>query len=230
MSHLGKFGISVVLGCLAAGLNWAWLAAEKSPPMFVAVRVDVRSGDKLTEDMLMAVPVPGAIAKLRLSLIPYNNRALVYGMPADRDYTAGDMLFQRDIHQPMEPPTWDVIGPFQIISVGSRFKQQDGESQDYSGTNDNVTIAVDRNFGDRTSRLLEALGAKILDRGARQGDHALKIVAVQVVPRGAVDAASEIPAEDVVYQTVSLGGIPNVPRVLLEGEMIRFVAPKRVEY
>ncbi len=229
MSHLGKFGISLVLGCLAAALNWAWLSAEKSPPMFLATSVNVRAGEPLASEQLMAVPVPGDMARLRVSLIPYAKRALVLGMPATRDYVAGDMVFQRDVQKPIEAPSWDVLGPFQIISVGSRFKEQDGENQEYSSAGENVTIAVDKNFGEKTSRLLEALGAKILQRRPTNASE-LKIIAVQVVPNSRSETSSGIPSDDVVYQTVSLNGIPNVPRVLLEGEMIRFVVPKRVEY
>jgi hypothetical protein len=48
---------------------------------------------------------------------------------------------------------------------------------------------------------------------------------VQVVPKNELKASDKPSDKNVVYQTVALDGIENVPRVLLEGDVVRFVVP-----
>src|SRR5262245_23149528 len=121
MSHMGKLSIAVVIALIAAGLNAMWLSAEKRPPTFVALNVDLPEGKEITDDMLRSVPVPGDPNKLRESLIPYSSRAILFGMKAPRDYIAGDLVLQRDVQAPRELSKFEVLGPFQLISVGERF-------------------------------------------------------------------------------------------------------------
>lgn len=224
MSHVSKLSFAIVLALIAAGLNAMWLSAAKRPPSFVAVSVDVPEGQQFTDEMLTSVPVPGDSDKLRQSLIPYESRAILYGMKAPRSYIAGDVVFERDVQAPLELAKFEVLGPFQLISVGERFKTPDAEQQDAQASEggNNVTIAVDANFDERTRRLLE-----IIDPSRRSGatDKASRIVAVQVIPKNEQTAADKPASKNIVYQTVSLDGIENVPRVLLEGDVIRFVVP-----
>lgn len=224
MSHLAKLSIAVVLALFAAGLNAMWLSAEKRPPMFVAAKDDFSAGQEITDAMLAPVPVPGDVEKLRASLIPYANKAILLGMRTSRNYTRGDMFFQRDIQAPLELTQFEVLGPFKLISVGERFKQGDSqaESQISSGTGDNVTIAVSANFDERTRRLLQIIDP---NRKSTSDSKPTRIVAVQVIPREQQTPEGAAGDKDVVYQTVSLQGIENVPRVLLAGDVIRFVVP-----
>jgi len=224
MSHLSKLSIAVVLALLAAGLNAMWLSAEKRPPTFVAAKADITAGQEIADDMLAPVPVPGDVDRLRASLIPYANRAILLGLRTSRNYTRGDIFFQRDIQAPLQLTQFEVLGPFKLISVGERFKQGDSqaESQISSGTGDNVTIAVSANFDERTRRLLQIIDP---NRKSTNDNKPTKIVAVQVIPREQQTPEGAASDKDVVYQTVSLQGIENVPRVLLAGDVIRFVVP-----
>jgi hypothetical protein len=223
MSHVAKLSLAVGLAFVAAALNAMWLSAEKRPPTFVAAKTDLRAGQEITEAVLTPVPVPGDPDELRASLIPYANRAILLGLKASRTYIRGDMFFQRDIQLPLELAQFEVVGPFRLISVGERFTQTGGQSDEsrVDPGGNNVTIAVDANFDEKTRRLLE-----IIDPNRRASrEQAARIVAVQVIPK---EQQSSVPAangKNVVYQTVSLQGIENVPRVLLEGEVIRFVVP-----
>ena len=172
MSHVAKLSIAVVLALLAAGLNAMWLSAAKRPPTFAAVSINLPAGQKITDEVLTSVPVPGDADKLRESLIPYASRAILFGVPASRNYTAGDVVFQRDLQAPLELSKFEVLGPFKLISVGERFKtataEQDAEASE--GGN-NVTIAVSANFDERTRRLLE-----IIDP-SRRGDSTKQVAA-----------------------------------------------------
>ncbi len=97
---LAKLSIAVLLALFAAGLNAMWLSAAKRPPTFIALSVDLPQGQQISDAVLTSVPVPGKADKLRESLIPYGSRAILFGLKASRDYTAGDMVFQRDIQAP----------------------------------------------------------------------------------------------------------------------------------
>jgi hypothetical protein len=221
MSHVGKLSIAVGLALLAAALNAMWLSAEKRPATFVALAVDVKQGQPLSDDLLTSVPVPGDSDELRKSLVPYSGRAILYGVPAARNYVQGDVVFQRDLQAPLQTQKFEVLGPFRLISVGERFKNADEMAGGAEGGN-NVTIAVSSNFDERTRRLLEIIDP---NRTAVSGKADSRIVAVQVIPKNEQTPDAKPDDKNVVYQTVSLDGIENVPRVLLEGDVVRFVVP-----
>jgi hypothetical protein len=241
MNSIVQLSIAILLAVVAAGINWIYLTAQTSPPAYVAVKADVKQGREIEDDLLMSVPVPGDAERLKQALIPYKNRSILLGTKAARDFQRGDMIFARDIVAPLDQWQWDVIGPFELISVGERFKQGSGRPEESTNSirGNTVTIAVDAGFDRQTSRLLEAIAAE----GAfSREDGSPEIVAVQVVPAAgsrlanrrslqqplsAAGASILPPRDDVVYQTVSLEGIPNVPLVLLEGDLIRFVVPQR---
>jgi len=224
MSHVGKLSLAVVLALVAAALNAMWLSAERSPPTFVAAGADVPAGQEITDDMLVAVPVPGDIEKLRASLIPYANRAILLGLKTSRNYTGGDMLFYRDIQAPLQLTQYEVLGPFRLISVGEQFTktQPDGIEGEVGSGGDNVTIAVSSKFDERTRRLLEVIDP---NQKSNRENNVTRIVAVQVIPKDERSPAAAVDEKNMVYQTVSLQGIENVPRVLLAGDDIRFVIP-----
>src|SRR5262245_28712981 len=116
MSHVTKLSLAVGLAFAAAALNAMWLSAEKRPPTFVAAKTDLAAGKDITEAALTAVPVPGDVAKLRESLIPYANRTILLGRKAPRNYVRGDVFFQRDIQAPLELAQFEVLGPFRLVS------------------------------------------------------------------------------------------------------------------
>jgi len=223
MSNLTKFSLAVGLALLAALLNAMWLSSEKKPPTFVAAKTDLPTGAEISDAMLDEVPVPGDLDRLRASLIPYANRAILLKMKAPRNYIRGDMFFQRDIQAPLELAAFEVLGPFRLISVGDRFKQAGSEKDEarVDPGGNNVTIAVGANFDERTRRLLQ-----IIDPNRNPNREKItRIIAVQVIPKEEATGLAKFDEKNVVYQTVQLDGIANVPRVLLAGDVIRFVVP-----
>jgi hypothetical protein len=223
MSHAAKLSFAIVLALVAAALNALWLSAEKRPALFVAAATQLPVGEPITDEMLTPVAVPGDASKLRASLIPYPDRAILLGMKTPRDYIGGDMFFQRDIQAPKELASFELIGPFRLISVGERFTKagtQPEENQLDPGGN-TITIAVSANFDERTRRLLQ-----IIDPNRNPNREKItRIIAVQVVPKEEQATSAAIDDKNVVYQTIQLEGIANVPRVLLAGDVIRFVVP-----
>ncbi|MEM9586238.1 MAG: hypothetical protein AAGA03_03065 [Planctomycetota bacterium] len=241
MSSVLKLVIGLLLAVVAAGINWIYLASQTSPASYVAAKSSLRQGQTIESEDLVAVPIPGDSSRVRKSLIPYANRSILLGTAATRDYETGDMILAQDMSVPASKQNWDVIGPFELISVGERFKQPTGSQLQATGSmqDNSVTIAVDAGFDEQTSRLLQAIATGI-ERDADTPKP--EIVAVQVLPSNSRTRQIRNPAgrqptlpptsttvplrSDVVYQTVSLDGIPNVPVVLLEGDLIRFVVPR----
>lgn len=248
MTYLLRITLAVLLGSVAAVSNWFYMSIQSTPGQYVAASGKISVGAAIDEEDLVPVPVPGDVTELRRSLIPYASRSILLGRKANREYLQGDVVFSRDMVTDRAANEWDVIGPFELISVGERFKQTSGREQSPTGSTrgDTVTIAVDADFDVQTSRLLSVIAEE--NGGQKGGGAPVKIVAVQVVPSqqselrnsmdgqsgiratgqaGAFDARSFLDAgsKNYVYQTVSLQGIANVPGVLLEGDFIRFVVP-----
>ena len=225
MNNSMKFGASIALAIMAAYMNMAWLSSQATPSTFVAVDVDIEEGQPLLEEMLRPVPVPGDDERLRETMIPYENRAILHGVPATTSYLAGDMVLHRDLNAPKKPKRWEVLGPFRLISVGDRFTNAKSNENTSGGSRgNNVTIAVSADFDQKTRDLLETIDPQ---RNMDEED-AHRIVAVQVLPtksQGPANPATSDLKDNFVYQTVSLDGIENVPGVLLAGDLIRFVVP-----
>lgn len=231
MNHLVRLMIALFLGVTAGIGNWIYLATKTQPLQFLCIKNALKAGQRIDEEDLGSIPVPGDRADLRKTLIPFKNRAVVLGTKAVRDYEAGDVVFTRDLEITPDSSTLDHIGPFELISVGERFKQPAGNAdQQQSARGNSVTIAVDAKFSTMTSRLLEAIA--ISSGAANESNYGERIIAIQVLPSTQqVASTSRLSqftkgdsSKDVVYQTVSLEGIPNVPAVLLEGDLIRFVS------
>lgn len=265
MSYIARMFLALALGIAAAGANWMYLRIQTQPSLYVATTGAINQGGVVQESNLKAIPVPGDPDVLRRTLIPYESRAILFGSKATRDFERGDIVFSRDVVEPAAASEWEVIGPFQLISVGERFAKVESQRDTSSNGNtrgNTVTVAVDANFDLQTSRLLSVIAGGRSRSAAREPS----IVAVQVVPSRSnrqgevpIDAqSSQSPASaeflatsgtsiqtagsssvlrsrhsidrdgpgQTVYQTVSLDGIPNVPAVLLEGDLIRFVIPR----
>ena len=97
MSSLAKLAIAICLAIVAAGINWFWLTSQATPPTYVAVNTTVDKNAEIADDFLRPVPIPGKVEKLRETLIPYENRSILFGMSSPRRYEDGDLIFQRDI-------------------------------------------------------------------------------------------------------------------------------------
>jgi len=256
MNGILQLSIAGGFAVAAAGLNWIYLASQTTPNEYVALRTGLERGQLIDESDLVAVPIPGQTDRLKRTLIPYPNRSVLFGGRTTREYEAGDVVLTRDLIEPSDLQEWEVIGPFELISVAQRFKQETtgrNEASTSIGRN-TVTIAVDADFDTDTSRLLAAITVNQISGDRRttgSARPASPIVAVQVVPSmksrllsapenlippyrnsSASNAESSPvkPRDNVVYQTVSLEGIANVPAVLLEGEFIRFVVPRSAGY
>jgi hypothetical protein len=222
MNHLTKLVIALVLGGIAAATNMAWLQQQKTPPLYVGARADIRPGTVITEDSLAPVPVPGDPDRIGKSFIPYRERSVLFGSRAQRSYRVGDLFIYRDMRLPAQETEWEELGPFRIVGVGGVFKEKSLNEQRVGGGGNNVTIAISNKQNALTKRLWEVL------------DNRTKILAVQVIPADEVEltreALKQTESESYVYQTIPLAGIESIPTVLYSGDVIRFILPRSTGY
>jgi hypothetical protein len=230
MNHLVKLMLAVVVGIVAAGINWIYLASQATPSTFVACKEDIKRGEPITLDLLTPVGVPGDLAELRKSLIPFDERQILDGQLATRDYRTGDVIFHRDLAAPEITSQYEEIGPYRLISVGNRFATsvKSDDSGSGSSSDDTITIAVPWPYDAQTRRLMDVTRAQ----RARDTKEAptVKIDRVLVFPATGQETSapegSDIslglkPNERAAF--ISLDGIDNVPRVLQVGQRIGFV-------
>ncbi|MGE3819306.1 MAG: hypothetical protein AB7I30_07710 [Isosphaeraceae bacterium] len=97
MNHVTRLLIPVGLGLFASFMNWRIVTSQVAPSAFVAIRAQVDSGEPIEESALCRLMVPGDPARARKTLIPWEDRALLIGRVAGRDFKPGDVVFHRDL-------------------------------------------------------------------------------------------------------------------------------------
>ncbi|MCC9608583.1 hypothetical protein LOC68_09540 [Blastopirellula sp. JC732] len=229
MSHTLKFLIAVVIGIVAAGLNWFYLNSKTSPRQYVIAKADIKQGDPITDDQLDKVEIAGDKSKLDKSFIPYESREILTGQTAPRDYQQGDVFFYRDLTPPKIVTKYRELGPYRVISVGSRFSESIKQGESSAGGNeDTVTIAVKWPPEKPTLRLMDITRHGRTDDELEDKEAQIDRVLVCPPPK---DAPAYTANTDVNLGLatneraafISLDGIDNVPRVLQIGQWIGFV-------
>lgn len=189
MANLVKLGIALALA-IAAGLgNFLWIQMRTRPAEFVAFAEDVREGDIIKENMLTSVPIQGDMMRLRQTLVPKENQAVIFGVRAPRDYRNGDVVFHQDLSS--NRSRWESLGPFTLVSVGDRLRLEGSSGYSAGGSSNTVTVAVklddadhpdiQERFDEKTERLLDIVDRMVHGRG-QDSDSGERIVAIQLYP------------------------------------------------
>ena len=84
-----KLGIPILVGVLAAGLNFMVLGQKAPTKMFVRVNEDVKAGTNIDAAVLEKVELSGDVGSLDQTAIPYAMRAVLVGRPLPRDLKPG---------------------------------------------------------------------------------------------------------------------------------------------
>jgi hypothetical protein len=92
-----KLGIPIVLGLAAGALNYWVLSGQQKTGAFVVVKDAVKAGDRLEEDNLDKVVLPGEPGSLATTAVPYADRSILYGRPALRNLAKNDLILYRDV-------------------------------------------------------------------------------------------------------------------------------------
>jgi hypothetical protein len=89
--------LPVVLGVIAAVLNFMVLRGSTAPLELTAVRSEVKADTELTEDMLERLPVR-AEPEIFKSAVRYADRGLLLGRRVTRPLGAGEVVQYADVH------------------------------------------------------------------------------------------------------------------------------------
>lgn len=171
MSHTVKLLIAVVLGGIAAILNWVVISQRTNSVKFAALSQAVPAGETITTDMITSIDVESQYAEsLEKSVIPWSEKAVLSGRVAVRDLEPGVLLLWDDV--PVRGPRYDLRegetavfidvsdSPASSIAVGEhisfRFASDDNESMaQWVGPFRVVTVGEKRVPGDRTDGVRE---------------------------------------------------------------------------
>lgn len=89
--------LPVVLGILAAILNFMVLRGSTAPLELAVLNTDLKADTELTDDMLDRLPVRADKGIVK-SVVPYSDRGLLLGRRVMRPIGAGEVLLYTDVH------------------------------------------------------------------------------------------------------------------------------------
>lgn len=240
MKHLTKLGLAVLLGIVAAAMNYFYLSNQANPPKFVAFKKDVKRGEVIALDMLKPIPIPGDVAELRQTYLEYGERQVLVGQQTHRAFLAGDIFFMRDLAPPDIDTSEEKLGPYTLISVGNRFVNTVKANEAFSnGTENAITIAVPWPYDESTKRLMDIVRKTKSpfekDKSTIPEDVIQSIAILSPSNTGMTEATGKDAgpgnAEGVNLnlqagqqaEFIPLSGITNIPRVMQAGQQIGFI-------
>ena len=236
MKHVIRLLIALLIGGVAAVLNFMWMSQEREYPKYVYVAEPIETGQRITKDKLQAIPVKGDAAVVGKILVPWGQKELWYDRFAAQDYSANQPLFQRDMVNTSTGGQWDTLGPFTLVGVGNEptaaFKGEQGELIPVSGSI--LTLAVDDSQDEEKGllyRYLAAMRGEYYFNESAAERAMLKIIGVEPrvsAKQGETTGGSLVDTPDFAGKRlifVSLEQIPNAPAWLRIGEEIYFMVP-----
>jgi len=244
MGHLLKLVLAIILGVVAAAVNWIWLSTQVEPEQFVSAGKAIEAGEPLQEGLLKPIGIPGNSKRLRETFIPYEDRFVLFGRKIPRAFEPGDVLFYRDLQPPEASMIHEELGPFRLLSVGSNYTTSVEGAQSPQGgggsDSDTIAIAVPWPYDDKTERLMKLRDQQNLsDSDGDDKKPRAMIVGLHLLPssgRSTSAAGDKNEAIDLKLKPnergafISLRGVENVPRVLLTGQEISFAIAVPVEF
>jgi hypothetical protein len=96
MNNWVKVGIPIVLGLVAAGINWTVLQSDIAPVDYVVLTRDVKAGEAFSPDNVEKLSLRRTEGTLTGTAVPYKDRETLFGMPCGRDLRKGDLVLWRD--------------------------------------------------------------------------------------------------------------------------------------
>jgi len=97
--RLTTLGIPLLVGLIAAGLNWYVLNQRDAPKRYLRVKDKVNAGTPLTADALEVVELsgpPDTLDQLKNTVVPAGDKGLVVGRSTTRDLQPNDLVLWRD--------------------------------------------------------------------------------------------------------------------------------------
>lgn len=187
ISFIAQFFIALLLAGAAAGLNMLYLASQK-PSMTDYIRFarDVPQGELIRENQLEKIPLPQSAQNYNKSFIRWEDRYSLVETYAIREFTAGELPQHIDVGAVEILEKYELLGPFRLISVGSRLASDD---QSRGGDGSTVTIAAKRSINKdsrreeldpKTRRLIQIIEQS--QKSSRNKSDKMRIISVVSYP------------------------------------------------
>ncbi len=250
MKHIVRLLFALVIGLVAAVLNWLWMSSERDYPSYVYVTEAIAAGERITGDKLEPIPVKGDRETLSKVLVPWSQKELWFERFATRDYSPNQPLLQRDMTETSTARDWDTLGPFTLVGVGNEptaaFSGEAGQVIPVSGNI--LTLAIDDSQKAEKGllyRYLAAMRGEYYFNETAAERNLLKIIGVEPVisrqqnanraDQAGFNPSQPFPQEEVDTRSADLAGqrlifvsmdnVPNAPTWLRIGEEIYFMVP-----
>jgi hypothetical protein len=215
--------VPIVLGVIAAILNFIVIKGSTSPLELTSIRTDIKADTEIAEDMLERVQVR-ADKEIFKSAVPYSERGLLLGRRVTRPMSAGEVVLYADVHNLdeenirlfLKPGETTLTIPVKSSRVAPSLRRGDSvgvlvsvrPAPDPTKTGIRPPTSETRMLG--PFRLL-SLGAPVDPyRGAVIGDTRLLLIAIKPGPKGQVEPAVATLQEAIASSASSSGGESGV--------------------
>jgi hypothetical protein len=91
-----KFAIPVALGLFAALMQYNYIKGKVKLYDFILIKRPIQVGERVTEDAIEKIQLPGEFKRIGRSLVPYAEKAQIIDSIAQRKLLSGDVLFFQD--------------------------------------------------------------------------------------------------------------------------------------
>ena len=98
-----KLIVPIILGILAASLNWFVLKDKTTPGRYIKVKEDVKAGAQFAEDNLGLLEISADDGSLKETAVPYQHRSILFSNHSLRNLKKGDLVLWRDVPALPEP-------------------------------------------------------------------------------------------------------------------------------
>ena len=243
-NDLIKLTIAVIFAVLAAALNFIWVKQQLPKyDEYVIYKTKLKDGEEILSEHLDHKRLPIPKSEYDKTLIPWENRSVLYGMKLSRSVDPDELALPSDAVPVTAPPEMTILGPFRILSIGDQLVS--GQSARIDGRPKLPVTIVTKSpsktetgkFEENVSRLMQILDMEKKSAKARGSDANLfYISSVVAYPKKAEEGDDPENAspleEDQVALALDLPNVPVITDLLLDANMrtaeIGFVVPKRV--
>jgi hypothetical protein len=96
MKNWSKLVLPIGLGIVAGVMHYRVLVPKLTPHAYVQVNRDLNPGDRLGDDCLTPIEMPGEFTRLAKTLVPWEHRKVLAGCHVTRELHKGDVVFYSD--------------------------------------------------------------------------------------------------------------------------------------
>jgi hypothetical protein len=260
LSYVARFGIALAVAAVAVVLNFAWVQQNTNSVPYIIVNQKIDKDEIIRDVDLTSLSLPKKYKdRYDQIFVPYEDRFWIIGKSASRIYEKDELMLRQNLENEFDNlPQIDVLGPFQLYSVGSRLVGSKIEQSSYSANSGiPITFIAKRvydkdnelTFDKNTRRLLQLIEYE-KSMKQRNNDDSWKILSITIFPddpdtsdnsihsdhsensetKNNVSTTPYQLADDEMAITVEVPNVPILSNVLMNSKnpRIGFIVPSDV--